>query len=48
MTAATGFPTLRLIRSRLAGLSLDPMLPGDMIEMIQNEVYGKLGLLEQL
>jgi 23S rRNA pseudouridine2457 synthase len=48
MTAATGFPTLRLIRSRIAGLSLDPMLPGDMIEMIQNEVYGKLGLLEQL
>jgi 23S rRNA pseudouridine2457 synthase len=47
MTAATGFPTLRLIRSRLAGISLDPMLPGDMIEMIQNEVYGKLGLLEQ-
>jgi 23S rRNA pseudouridine2457 synthase len=44
MTAATGFPTLRLIRYRLAGISLDPMLPGDMIEMIQNEVYGKLGL----
>lgn len=44
MTAATGFPTLRLIRYRLAGLSLDPMLPGDMIEMIQNDVYGKLGL----
>ena len=44
MTAATGFPTLRLIRYRLAGISLDSMLPGDMIEMIQNEVYGKLGL----
>ena len=48
MTAATGFPTLRLIRYRLALLSLDPMLPGDMIELIQNEVYGKLGLLTQL
>ena len=48
MTAATGFPTLRLIRYRLAGLTLDSMLPGDMIDMIQNEVYGKLGLLSQL
>jgi 23S rRNA pseudouridine2457 synthase len=48
MTAAVGFPTLRLIRYRLAGLTLDPMLPGDMIDMIQNEVYGKLGLLTQL
>ena len=48
MTAVTGFPTLRLIRYRLAGLTLDSMLPGDMIDMIQNEVYGKLGLLTQL
>ena len=44
MTAATGFPTLRLIRYSLAALTLDPMLPGDMIEMNQNDVYGKLGL----
>jgi 23S rRNA pseudouridine2457 synthase len=48
MTAATGFPTLRLIRYRLAGLTLDTMLPGDMIDMIQNEVYGKLGLLTHI
>ena len=48
MTAAVGFPTLRLIRYRLAGLTLDAMLPGDMIDMIQNEVYGKLGLHAQL
>jgi 23S rRNA pseudouridine2457 synthase len=48
MTAAAGFPTLRLIRYRIAGLTLDNMLPGDMIDMIQNEVYGKLGLLAQL
>jgi 23S rRNA pseudouridine2457 synthase len=48
MTAAVGFPTLRLIRYRIAGLTLDNMLPGDMIDMIQNEVYGKLGLLTQL
>ncbi len=48
MTAAAGFPTLRLIRYRLAGLTLDSMVPGDMIDMIQNEVYGKLGLHTQL
>jgi len=48
MTAATGFPTLRLIRYQLAGLILDPMLPGDMIEMNQNDVYGKLGLLTHI
>jgi 23S rRNA pseudouridine2457 synthase len=48
MTAATGFPTLRLIRFRLAGLTLDNMLPGDMIDMNQNDVYGKLGLLTQI
>ncbi len=48
MTAVTGFPTLRLIRYRLAGLSLDPMVPGDMIDMSQNEVYGKLGLLTHI
>jgi 23S rRNA pseudouridine2457 synthase len=48
MTAATGFPTLRLIRYRLAGLHLDPMLPGDMIDMNQNDVYGKLGLLTHI
>ncbi len=48
MTAASGFPTLRLIRFRIAGLTLDNMLPGDMIDMIQNDVYSKLGLHTQL
>jgi 23S rRNA pseudouridine2457 synthase len=48
MTAASGFPTLRLIRYRLAGLTLDSMLPGDMIDINQNEVYGKLGLLTHI
>jgi 23S rRNA pseudouridine2457 synthase len=48
MTAATGFPTLRLIRYRLAGLTLDSMLSGDLIDMNQNDVYGKLGLLTHI
>jgi 23S rRNA pseudouridine2457 synthase len=48
MTAAAGFPTLRLIRYRISGLTLDPMLPGDMIDMNQNDVYGKLGLLTHI
>jgi len=44
MTAAVGFPTLRLIRYRIAELTLGAMLPGDMVEMMQNEVYTSLGL----
>jgi 23S rRNA pseudouridine2457 synthase len=44
MTAASGFPTLRLIRYRLGGIVLDHMLPGDMVEMNQTEVYKSLGL----
>ena len=44
MTAAAGFPTLRLIRYRIAELTIDTMLPGDMIEMKQNELYNRLGL----
>jgi 23S rRNA pseudouridine2457 synthase len=48
MTAAVGFPTLRLIRYRIAELTLNTMLPGDMIEMMQNEMYTGLGLHTQL
>ncbi|HEY4154026.1 MAG TPA: pseudouridine synthase [Puia sp.] len=44
MTAAAGFPTLRLIRYRISALSLQSMLPGDLIEMNKRECYHKLGL----
>jgi 23S rRNA pseudouridine2457 synthase len=42
MTAKVGFPTLRLIRSRIEGLSLDSMQPGDMVELNQSTVYQQL------
>jgi 23S rRNA pseudouridine2457 synthase len=44
MTAAIGFPTLRLIRYRISAISIQSMLPGDMIEMNKREFYHKLGL----
>lgn len=42
MTAKVGFPTLRLIRYRIEGLSLDSMQPGDVIELHQSTVYQQL------
>jgi 23S rRNA pseudouridine2457 synthase len=42
MTAAAGFPTLRLIRYRIAGVTIDGILPGEMREMNQREIYGLL------
>jgi 23S rRNA pseudouridine2457 synthase len=42
MTAAIGYPTLRLIRKRIGQLSLDDMQPGDMREMTRNEIYKRL------
>lgn len=42
MTAQSGFPTLRLIRYRIGGLSLDGLLPGDMREMNKNDIYTRL------
>jgi 23S rRNA pseudouridine2457 synthase len=44
MTAAVGFPTLRLIRYRISGLSIQSMLPGDMVAMDKRTCYHKLGL----
>jgi 23S rRNA pseudouridine2457 synthase len=42
MTAQAGFPTLRLIRYRIGGISLDGLLPGDMREMNKNDIYTRL------
>jgi len=42
MTAQTGFPTLRLIRYRIAHVTLDGLLPGDIREMNKNDIYSRL------
>jgi 23S rRNA pseudouridine2457 synthase len=38
MTAAVGFPTLRLIRYRIGGLTLDGMEPGGMRQLSESEI----------
>ena len=45
MTAKVGYPTLRLIRYRIDGLTLDDMKPGEIIELPKNTIYKKLSLL---
>ncbi|MBO9152981.1 pseudouridine synthase [Chitinophaga sp. GCM10012297] len=42
MTAAVGFPTLRLIRYRIGTLTIDGLQPGDMMEHTQQEIYKAL------
>ncbi len=42
MTAAVGFPTLRLIRYRIENITLDAMQPGDIIELSKAAMYKKL------
>jgi 23S rRNA pseudouridine2457 synthase len=42
MTAAIGFPTLRLIRNRIEQIMLSDMQPGDMIELSKSSIYKKL------
>ena len=39
MTAAVGFPTLRLIRYRIEKLTIDHLQPGEMVAMEQKELY---------
>ena len=42
MTAAVGFPTLRLVRFRIEGLDLGGLQPGEMKELSREEVYKAL------
>lgn len=42
MTAAIGFPTLRLIRYRIESITLGTLQPGEMISLPQNTIYQKL------
>jgi len=42
MTAAVGFPTLRLIRQRIENITLENMQPGEMLVMSKNLIYKKL------
>lgn len=44
MTAAVGFPTLRLIRWKIENLTAEKMLSGDVIEMEKTELYHLLKL----
>jgi 23S rRNA pseudouridine2457 synthase len=42
MTAKVGFPTLRLVRYRMEGLTVDGMQPGEARELKQDFVYQQL------
>ena len=42
MTAAVGFPTLRLIRYRIGKCTIDNLQPGDLIKLTRAEIYEML------
>ncbi|MCX6208615.1 MAG: pseudouridine synthase [Bacteroidetes bacterium] len=42
MTAAIGFPTLRLIRNSIENIDLNPMQPGSIVQLSQQKIYEKL------
>ena len=44
MTAAVGFPTLRLVRFSMEKITLDGMAAGEVRELSQEQVYRSLGL----
>jgi 23S rRNA pseudouridine2457 synthase len=44
MTAAVGFPTLRLIRYRIGQLTIDQMAPGDFKKWDRQQMYHLLGI----
>lgn len=44
MTAAAGYPTLRLIRYRIEKISLDGLQPGEMKILSQSEMYNLLNI----
>lgn len=44
MTAAVGFPTLRLVRYRMEDITIAGMQSGKMVEMSKEEIYRKLKL----
>lgn len=46
MTAAAGFPTLRLVRVAIQGLTLEDLNDGLVQEMSKKEIYSKIGFFE--
>lgn len=42
MTAAVGFPTLRLVRVAIEGIQLGALQPGDVLELDRNQAYRQL------
>jgi 23S rRNA pseudouridine2457 synthase len=42
MTAAVGFPTLRLVRTQIEQIDLGKMQPNDVVEMDGDEIYKQL------
>ena len=44
MTAAIGYPTLRLIRTSIENLTLDKMQSGQLIELSKESIYKKLNI----
>lgn len=42
MTASVGFPTLRLIRYRIEGITIDGLQPGDLVTLTRQQLYQQL------